>query len=62
VQQLFTSIIKPAHSKQNRQHAKTYVDHLLFQLIDDMHSMWDADSFLDQAQEWVEKAIDEHAN
>jgi len=62
VQQLFTSIIEPAHSKQNRQYAKTYVDHLLFQLIDDMHSMWDADSFLDQAQEWVEKAIDEHAN
>jgi len=27
-----------------------------------MQSMWDADSFLDQAQELVKKAIDEHAN
>ena len=24
--------------------------------------MWDADSFLDRAQELVKKAIDEHAN
>ena len=36
-------------------------DHLLFQLVDDMHSIWDADTFLDQAQELVQKAIDEHA-
>ena len=26
-----------------------------------MHSIWDADSFLDRAQEFVKKAIDEHA-
>ena len=61
MQQLFTSIIEPAHSKQNRQYAKTYVDHLLFQLIDDMHSIWDVDFFLDRAQEFVKKAIDENA-
>jgi len=29
------------------------------QLVDD--SMWNADSFLDRAQELVKKAIDEHA-
>ena len=28
---------------------------------DDMHSMWNADFFLDRAQELVKKAIDEHA-
>jgi len=26
-----------------------------------MHSIWDADSFLDRAQELVKKAINEHA-
>jgi len=26
-----------------------------------MHSIWDADFFLDRAQELVKKAIDEHA-
>ena len=35
------------------------LDHL-FQLVDDMHSMWEADPFLDRAQELVKKAIDEH--
>jgi len=32
---------------------------MLFQLVDDMHSMWDADSFLDRAQGLVKKTIDE---
>ena len=34
---------------------------MLFQLVDDMHSIWDADSFLDRAKELVKKVIDEHA-
>jgi len=61
VQHLFTNIVKPARSKQNSQQVKTHVDHLLFQLFDDMHSIWDADSFLDRAQELVKKAINKHA-
>ena len=40
VQHLFTSIVKPARSKRNSRQAKTHVDHLLFQLVDDMHSIW----------------------
>jgi len=57
------NIVKPPPSKQDSQQATTYVDHLLFQLVDDMHSIpqWDANSFLDQDQELVKKAIDEHA-
>jgi len=62
VQHLFTNIVKPARSKQDSRQAKTHVDHLLFQLVDDMHSMWGADSFLDRAQELVKKAINEHAD
>ena len=61
VQHLFTNIVKPAHSKRDSRQAKTHVDNLLFQFVDDMHSMWNADSFLDRAQELVKKAIDEHA-
>jgi len=61
VHHLFTNIVKPARSKQDSQRAKTRIDHLLFQLVDDMHLIWDADSFLDRAQELVKKAIDEHA-
>jgi len=61
VQHLFTNIIKPARSKQDSRQAKTHIDHLLLQLFDDMHSIWDANSFLDRAQELVKKAIDEHA-
>jgi len=61
VQHLFTNIVKPARSKRDSRQAKTHVDHLLFQLVDDMHSIWDADSFLVRAQELVKKAIDEHA-
>ena len=62
VQHLFTNIFKPARSKQDSRQAKTHVDNLLSQLVDDMHSLWDADSFLDRAQELVKKAFDEHAN
>jgi len=62
VQHLFTNIIKPARGKRDSRQAKTHVDRLLFQLVDDMHSMWDADSFLDRAQKLVKKAIDEHAD
>ena len=60
VQHLFTNIVKPARSKRDSRQATTHVDHLLFQLVDDMHSIWEADSFLDRAQELVKKAIDEH--
>jgi len=61
VRHLFTNIVKPARSKQDSRQAKTHVDNLLSQLVDDMHSTWNADSFLDRAQELVKKAIDEHA-
>jgi len=61
IQHIFTNIYKPAHTKRDSRQAKMHVDHVLFQLVDDMHSMWDADSFLDRAQELVKKAINEHA-
>jgi len=61
VQHLFSNIVKPVRSKRDSRQAKTHVDHLLFQLVDKMHSIWDADSFLDRAQELVKKAINEHA-
>ena len=61
VQHLFTNIVKPARSKRDSRQAKTHVDNLLIQLVDDMDLMWDADSFLDRAQELVKKAINEHA-
>jgi len=61
VQHLFTNIVKPARSKRDSQQAKTHVDNLRFQLVDDMLWMWNTDSFLDRAQEWVKKAIDKHA-
>jgi len=57
----FTNIVKPARSKRDSRQAKTHIDHLLFPLVDDMHSILDADSFLDRAQELVMKAIDERA-
>jgi len=34
----------------------------VFTLVDDMHLIWDANPFLDRAQELVKEAIDEHAN
>jgi len=61
VQHLFTNIVKPARNKRDSRQAKTHVDNLLFQLADDMLSMWNTDSFLDRAQELVKKAIDKHA-
>jgi len=61
VQHLFTNNVKPAGSMRDSRQAKTHVDNLLFQLVDDMISMWNMDSFLDRAQELVEKAIDTHA-
>ena len=60
VKHLFTNIVKPARSKRDNRQAKTHVHNLLFHLVDDMHSIWEADSFLDRAQELVKKAIDEH--
>jgi len=61
VQHLFTNIVKPAPSKRDSRQAKTHVNNLRFQLVDDMHSMWNVDSFLDRAQAFVKKANDEHA-
>ena len=58
---LFTNIVKPARRKQDSRQAKTHVNNLLFQLVDDMRSMWNANSFLDRAQELVKKSINEHA-
>jgi len=59
VQHLFTNIVKPARSKRDSRQAKTHVDNLLLHLVDGMHSIWNADSFLDRAQELVKKAINE---
>jgi len=61
VQHLFTNIVKPARSKQDSRQAKTHVDNLLLQLVDDLLLVWNTDSFLDRAQELVKKAIDKHA-
>jgi len=61
VQHLFTNIVKPARSKRDSRQAKTRVNNLLLQLVDDMLSVWNTDSFLDRAQELVKKAIDQHA-
>ena len=44
VQHLFTNIVKPARSKRDSRQAKTHVDNLLFQLVDDMLSMWNTDT------------------
>ena len=56
-------MVKPAYYRRDSQQAKTHVDNLLFQLVDDMLQflMWSTDSFLDRAQELVKKAIDKHA-
>jgi len=61
VQHLFTNIIKPARIKQDSRQAKTHVDNLLLQLVDDMLPVWNTDSLLDRAQELVKKAIDKHS-
>jgi len=61
VQHLFTNIVKPACSKRDSRQAKMHVGNLLFQLVDNMLSIWNTDSFLDRAQELVKKAFDKHA-
>jgi len=48
LQHLFKNIVKPARSKRDSRQAKTHVDNLLFQLVDDMLSVWNTDSFLDR--------------
>jgi len=60
VQHLFTNIVKPARSKQDSRQAKTHVDNMLLQLVDNMLLVGTTDSFLDRAQELVKKAIDKH--
>jgi len=60
VQHFFTNMVKPARSKRDSRQAKTHVDNLLFQLVDDMLSTWNTDSFLDRAQELVKRAINKH--
>ena len=61
VQHLFTNIVKSARSKRDSRQAKTHVDNLLLQLVDDILPMWNTDSFLDRAQEFVKMAIHKHA-
>ena len=61
VQHFFTNIVKPARSKRDSQQAKMHVYNSLFELVDDMLSVWNTDSFLDRAQKLVKKAIDKHA-
>jgi len=39
VQHPFTNIVRPARSKRDSRQAKTHVDNLLFQLVDDMLSV-----------------------
>ena len=53
VQHIFTNIVKPARSKRDIRQAKTHVDNLLFQLVDDMLLVWNTESFLDRAPELV---------
>jgi len=61
-QHIFANVVKPARGKRDSRQAKTHIDQLLFQIVDDMHLMCDADFFLDRAQELVKKASHEHAN
>jgi len=61
VQHLFTNIVRPARSKRDSRQAKTHVDNLLLQLVEDMLSVCNTDSFLDRAQELLKKAINKHA-
>ena len=53
VQHLFTNIVKPARSKRDSQQATTHIDHLLFQVIDEIQLIWNSNPFLDRAQELV---------
>jgi len=61
VQHLFTNIVKPARSMRDSRQAKTHVDNLLLQLVDDMLLVWNTESFPYRAQELVKKAINKHA-
>jgi hypothetical protein len=60
VQHLITNIVKPARAKRDSQQAATHVDHLLFKLVEEMHSTWLANFFLARAQKLVKDSIDEH--
>jgi len=62
VQRLLTNIFKPDRSKRDSQQVTTHVDHLSFQLVDEMHLIWDASPFLHRAQELVKNTIDERAD
>ena len=48
VREIVQNIVKPARSKRDSRH----VDHLLFQLVDDMHSIWEADSSWIEPKNW----------
>ena len=61
MQHLFTNIVKLARSKRDSQQTTTHVDHLLFQLIDEIHLIWNSNPLLDRAQELVKEAIDRQA-
>ena len=61
VQHLFTNIVMPARSKRDSRQAKTHVDNMLFQLVNDMLSVRNTDYLLDRAQELKKKAIDKHS-
>jgi len=39
VQHLFANFVKPARRKRDSRQAKTHIDYLLFQLVDEMHSI-----------------------
>jgi len=39
-----------------------HVDHLLLKLVAKIYSIWDANFFLDRAQEFVKGAINQHTN
>jgi len=58
VQHFFTNIVKPAPSKRDSRQEKMHVNNLLFQLVDDMLSVWNTDFFLDRARGLVKKAIE----
>ena len=71
MQHLFTDVVKPARSKRDSQQATSHVDRLLFLLpgLDKIHSIWDANLFLDQGpfiingpQKLMKEAIDAHSN
>jgi len=52
VQHLFTNIVKSARSKRDCRQAKTHVDNLLLQLVDDMLSVWNTDLSWIEPKNW----------